>query len=112
MSNPVIVPPCGPRSPGWNPEPGTGLRLAALLGAMRRAGGAGPLAQLLLAPYGSLLRAHLLSDLTRGPVAAFAAHGSAGPHTPGSGFFVLWQAAYHRCVVTAMPDGRGPASAL
>ncbi len=81
-------------------EPGIGIRLAAtrlpaLLRAMRRAGGARPLAQLLLAPYGSLLRAHLLSDLTRGPVAAFAAHGSAGPHTPGSGFFALWQAAYH-----------------
>lgn len=84
-------------------EPGTAAdavrlaatRLPALLSAMRRAGGPRPLAQLLLAPYGSLLRAHLLSDLTRGPVAAFAAHGSAGPHTPGSGFFALWQAAYH-----------------
>lgn len=81
-------------------EPGTGLRLAAtrlpaLAAAARRAGGPRRLARLLLAPYGSLLRAELLSDLTRGPVAAFAAHGSAGPHTPGSGFFALWQAAYH-----------------
>lgn len=81
-------------------EPGTGLRSAAvrvpaLVAATRRAGGPRRLAQLLLAPYGSLLRAHLLGDLTRGPVAAFAAHASVGPHTPGSGFFVLWQAAYH-----------------
>lgn len=36
------------------------------------------------------------SDLTRAPIAAFAAHSSAGPHLPGSAFFAIWQAAYHR----------------
>ncbi len=50
----------------------------------------------LLAPYGTLLRRRLPSDLTRGPVAAFAAHAGVGPGVPGSAAFALWQAAYHR----------------
>lgn len=49
----------------------------------------------LLSPYGTVLEARLPSDLTRGPVSAFAAHASAGPDMPGGAFFVLWQAAYH-----------------
>jgi phytoene dehydrogenase-like protein len=48
-----------------------------------------------LGPYDSLLRRSLLSDLTRGPVAAFAAHGGLGPMTPGGALFAYWQAAYH-----------------
>ncbi len=70
-------------------------RVPALMQAARRAGGMRELVHDLLSPYGSLLRAHLPSDLTRAPVAAFAAHGSAGPHVPGSAFFAMWQAAYH-----------------
>jgi len=45
--------------------------------------------------YGSLLQRHLASELTRGPVAAFAAHGSVGPAVPGGALFAFWQAAYH-----------------
>jgi phytoene dehydrogenase-like protein len=48
-----------------------------------------------LGSYGSLLRRWLPSDLTRGPVAAFAAHAGAGPVAPGSALFAHWQAAYH-----------------
>lgn len=70
-------------------------RLPALVQAARRAGGVRELVHDLLSPYGSLLRAHLPGELTRAPVAAFAAHGSAGPHVPGSAFFAMWQAAYH-----------------
>ena len=49
-----------------------------------------------LSPYDSLLRRWLPSDLTRGPVAAFAAHGGVGPAEAGGSLFALWQAAYHR----------------
>ncbi|MFP5322366.1 MAG: phytoene desaturase family protein [Acidimicrobiia bacterium] len=49
----------------------------------------------LLGSYGSLLRRWLPSDLTRGPVAAFAAHAGAGPTAPGGALFAHWQAAYH-----------------
>jgi phytoene dehydrogenase-like protein len=49
----------------------------------------------LLGPYDSLLRRWLPSDLTRGPVAAFAAHAGVGPTTPGGAAFAFWQAAYH-----------------
>jgi phytoene dehydrogenase-like protein len=49
-----------------------------------------------LGPYESLLRRWLPSDLTRGPVAAFAAHAGVGPAVPGSALFAFWQAAYHR----------------
>ena len=50
----------------------------------------------LLGPYGPALERRLRSDLTRGPVAAFAAHASAGPRTPRGARFVFWQAVYHR----------------
>lgn len=82
---------------------GTGNRLAAASGkllpalrAVRRSGGPQALVADLLQPYGSLLESSLPSDLTRAPIAAFAAHSSAGPNTPGGAFFALWQAAYHR----------------
>ncbi len=48
-----------------------------------------------MSPYDALLRRWLPSDLTRGPVAAFAAHAGVGPTVPGSAFFAFWQAAYH-----------------
>jgi phytoene dehydrogenase-like protein len=58
----------------------------------------GPLATMrdLLGPYESLLERSLPSDLTRGPVAAFAAHAGAGPAAAGGALFAFWQAAYHR----------------
>ncbi len=46
-------------------------------------------------PYDSLLRKWLPSDLTRGPVAAFAAHAAMGPDVAGGAVFAWWQAAYH-----------------
>ena len=46
-------------------------------------------------PYDSLLRRSLPSDLTRGPVAAFAAHAGVGPTVPGGALFACWQAVYH-----------------
>ncbi|HEX2275056.1 MAG TPA: NAD(P)/FAD-dependent oxidoreductase, partial [Acidimicrobiales bacterium] len=49
----------------------------------------------LIGPYDSLLRRWLPSDLTRGPVAAFAAHAASGPSSPGGALFAFWQAAYH-----------------
>ncbi len=49
----------------------------------------------LLAPYDTLLRRHLTSDLTRGPVAAFAAHAAVSPVLPGGALYAYWQAAYH-----------------
>ncbi|MBW3626992.1 MAG: NAD(P)/FAD-dependent oxidoreductase [Actinobacteria bacterium] len=49
----------------------------------------------LVAPYQSLLGRSLPSDLTRGPVAAFAAHAGVGPSVPGGAAFAFWQAAYH-----------------
>lgn len=68
-------------------------RLPNLVRALRPS----PLATVadLLGPYYSLLRRRLPSDLTRGPVAAFAAHAAAGPNLPGGSVFALWQAAYH-----------------
>jgi len=50
----------------------------------------------LLGSYGRLLETRLGSDLTRGPVSAFAAHAGASPELPGSAMFGFWQAAYHR----------------
>ena len=57
----------------------------------------GPLGVLrdVLGPYESLLRRRLAGDLTRGPVAAFAAHAGVGPSESGGALFALWQAAYH-----------------
>jgi phytoene dehydrogenase-like protein len=46
--------------------------------------------------YGRLLQSRLGTDLTRGPVSAFAAHSGASPEQPGSALFGFWQAAYHR----------------
>lgn len=65
----------------------------SLARVMRR----GPLVAVrdLLAPYDTLLRRHLPSDLTRGPVAAFAAHAAVSPLLPGGALFGFWQAAYH-----------------
>lgn len=82
-------------------------RLAAIARALRR----GPLRQAgdLLSPYDTLLRRRLPSDLTRGPVAAFAAHAGVGPNVPGGALFALWQAAYHRY---GQWHGRGGAQAL
>ena len=50
----------------------------------------------LLAPYGRVLESRLGSDLTRAPVAAFAAHASASPAAATGAPFVFWQAVYHR----------------
>ncbi|MBW3555711.1 MAG: NAD(P)/FAD-dependent oxidoreductase [Actinobacteria bacterium] len=68
-------------------------RLRSLVRALRRE----PLSTMrdLLGPYDTLLRRRLPSDLTRGPVAAFAAHAAAGPSLPGGAMFAFWQAAYH-----------------
>ncbi len=68
-------------------------RLAACARAMR----GDPVATVrdALGPYDSLLRRRLPSDLTRGPVAAFAAHAAMGPNLPGGAIFAWWQAAYH-----------------
>ncbi len=74
----------------------TAGRSWSALRALWRFGGPGGLGHDLIAPYGTLLAAHLGSELTRGPVAAFAAHSSAGPHSPGGSFYAMWQAAYHR----------------
>ena len=62
-----------------------------------------------LSPYDALLRRWLPSDLTRGPVAAFAAHAGVGPTVPGSAFFAFWQAAYH---LFGQWHGRGGAQNL
>jgi phytoene dehydrogenase-like protein len=49
----------------------------------------------LLGRYDALLTRWLRSDLTRGPVSAFAAHANVGPNIPGGALFAFWQAAYH-----------------
>ncbi len=68
-------------------------RCAALVKALRPS----PMATIrdALGPYDSLLRRSLTSDLTRGPVAAFAAHAAVGPGLAGGAVFAWWQAAYH-----------------
>lgn len=71
-------------------------RVTAVTRVVRRAGGVLPFARDLLQPYGSTLCTALPGDLTRAPVAAFAAHASAGPHVVGGAFFAFCQAAYHR----------------
>jgi phytoene dehydrogenase-like protein len=57
----------------------------------------GPLkgARDLASPYQSLLHRQLQSNLTQGPVSAYAAHGGVSPVTPGTGLFGFWQAAFH-----------------
>jgi len=62
-----------------------------------------------LSPYHSLLQRWLPSDLTRGPVAAFAAHAGVGPTVPGGALFAFWQAAYH---LFGQWHGRGGAQNL
>ncbi len=62
-----------------------------------------------ISPYDSLLRRWLPSDLTRGPVAAFAAHAGVGPTVPGGALFAFWQAAYH---LFGQWHGRGGAQNL
>jgi phytoene dehydrogenase-like protein len=71
-------------------------RAVAAARALARNDGPFGLARELLAPYARTLTEHLASDLTRAPVAAFAAHAGASPSQPGSAVFALWQAAYHR----------------
>ncbi|MGI9033374.1 MAG: phytoene desaturase family protein [Acidimicrobiales bacterium] len=68
-------------------------RLGALVGSFRHR--PAETARDLLGPYDSLLRRWLPSDLTRGPVAAFAAHAASGPGLPGGSLYAFWQAAYH-----------------
>jgi phytoene dehydrogenase-like protein len=70
-------------------------RLVNLGQAVARNGGPTALLREVVSPYARLLTERLHSDLTRAPVAAFAAHSSASPNLPGSAFYALWQAAYH-----------------
>ena len=81
------------------------------LANLARSAGRQPLATLqdVLSPYESLLRRWLPTDLTRGPVAAFAAHANVGPGAPGGALFAFWQAAYH---LSGQWHGRGGAQAL
>ncbi len=72
------------------------LRRLPQAGRLVRGGGARRVTSELLGSYGRLLRSRLGSDLTRGPVSAFAAHANAGPEQPGGAMFGFWQAAYHR----------------
>jgi phytoene dehydrogenase-like protein len=69
-------------------------RLAAVARVVR--GGFMERSRDLLGPYDSLLRRWLPSELTRAPVAAFAAHAGVGPTVPGGAIYAFWQAAYHR----------------
>jgi phytoene dehydrogenase-like protein len=70
-------------------------RLGSLASALKRNGLMG-LARDVASPYESLLHRRLTSDLTRGPVSAFAAHAGVGPSVPGGSLYAFWQAAYHR----------------
>ncbi len=63
-------------------------KLWQLLQGLARNGDPIGLAHDLVTPYGALLETALRTDLTRGPVSAFASHSSAGPHQPGGAFFV------------------------
>jgi phytoene dehydrogenase-like protein len=78
----------GERSaPAWGRAGVEGLR------ALRR--GRAEVVRDLLGPYAALLERRLPSELTRAPVAAFAAHGAVGPDDAGGGMYGFWQAAYH-----------------
>ena len=70
------------------------LRNAPAVARVLRRGGLGLVGEM-LGSYERLLMANLGSDLTRGPVAAFASHAGASPLQAGGAFFGLWQAAYH-----------------
>jgi len=65
-----------------------GSTLWPLLQGLRRPGGLIGLAHDLVTPCGSLLETALPSELTRAPIASFASHSSAGPHTPGGSIYV------------------------
>ncbi len=82
-------------------------RLVDLVRVARQ--GPGQVLRDLLGSYDSLLRRRLPSDLTRGPVAAFAAHAASGPSLPGGAAFAFWQAAYH---LHGQWHARGGAGAL
>ncbi|MEO5679680.1 MAG: NAD(P)/FAD-dependent oxidoreductase [Acidimicrobiales bacterium] len=92
---------------GDTPRQALPRQLAGLAGVLRHQ----PLtaARDALSPYDSLLRRWLPSDLTRGPVAAFAAHAGVGPTVPGGALFAFWQAAYH---LHGQWHGRGGAQNL
>ncbi len=62
-----------------------------------------------LSPYDTLLKRWLPSDLTRGPVSAFAAHAGVGPTVPGGALFAFWQGVYH---LYGQWHGRGGAQNL
>ncbi|MFU8853678.1 phytoene desaturase family protein [Micromonospora sp. SL1-18] len=70
--------------------------LASTARALARNGGPLGLASTLLSPYGRLLTERFATEYVRGPVAAFAAHASAGPDQVGGATFALWQAFYHQ----------------
>ncbi len=82
-------------------------RLATLARLLRV--GPGELTRDLLGSYDELLKRWLASDLTCGPVSAFAAHANVGPNMPGGALFALWQAAYH---LFGQWHARGGAQAL
>ncbi|MDP9386618.1 MAG: NAD(P)/FAD-dependent oxidoreductase [Actinomycetota bacterium] len=82
-------------------------QVANLVRALR--GGALGTARDVMTPYDALLRRWLPSDLTRGPVAAFAAHAGVGPTLPGGAVFAFWQGAYH---LFGQWHGRGGAQNL
>lgn len=54
------------------------------------------LGEQLASPYGALLQALFRTEYARVGLTALAAHGTLGPHTPGTGFFAFFQYAYHR----------------
>ncbi|MGH9178581.1 MAG: phytoene desaturase family protein [Acidimicrobiales bacterium] len=68
-----------------------------------------PVVRDVVSSFEALLRRRLPSDLTRGPVAAFAAHAGVGPSLPGGALYAFWQAAYH---LFGQWHGRGGAQNL
>lgn len=62
-------------------------RMATVAGILRRV--CFDVVRDVLGPYDSLLRRHLATELTRGPVAAFAAHAGVGPSLPGGALFAF-----------------------
>ena len=96
--------------PGVRGEASRALLPGHLVHTARSLGwGAGGTARDLLRSYDSLLRRALPSDLTRGPVAAFAAHAGVGPSLRGGALYAFWQAAYH---LSGQWHGRGGAQNL
>ena len=72
-----------------------GARGAAALRALAR-NRPSETAALLAGGYADLLTATFAATEVGAAIAAFGAHGYLGPIVPGTGFFALWQAAYHR----------------